>query len=457
MKSLALLDAMFLFLETAENPKHIGAVMVFDPAPDAKPGHLTNLVERFRDVEATPPFNRRVKFHTLGMPTWETLPGCDLDFHVRHVVLPDAGGDHALLEYVARAHEPLLDRDMPLWEFHVIEGLAEDRFAVYTKIHHACVDGMSGVARIQATLHDDPDDRQVRAPWGALEEERDTARLHRAKGRLAQLSKSAGALRQHLQAGTELSTAALSRAMEVAGLTRGRHYLPFSAPRTAINRSVHRARAIGVATLEVDRVREAAHRNRATVNDVVLAVIDDAMHRYLRDHDVDTRERLVAMMPMSLRKEGDTDPNTQACLLYVELGSGGASPRQRLAQVHRAADAAKEEARGYSSAALSDHSMLVIGLAELVGRLPGSDAVRPAGNVLVSNVPGSDRSLFFHGAKLRAAYPMSTLMPGCALNVTLLRHGNQLDFGLVASRETIPDVAALASYIEEAFEELDKS
>jgi diacylglycerol O-acyltransferase len=119
-----------------------------------------------------------------------------------------------------------------------------------------------------------------------------------------------------------------------------------------------------------------------------------------------------------------------------------------------ATERAKVEARGYSPTALSDHSMLVIGLAEMVGRLPLGDRVRPVGNVLVSNVPGSDRKLFLHGAPLRGAYPLSTLMPGCSLNVTLLRHGDQLDFGFVASRDVIPDVAALARYISEAFEEL---
>jgi diacylglycerol O-acyltransferase len=261
-------------------------------------------------------------------------------------------------------------------------------------------------------------------------------------------------LRDHLQAGAQLSSAALQRAVERVGLVHGRHYLPFSAPRTALNKPVHRARAIGVASLAVDRVRDVAHRAGATLNDVVLSVIDAALHHYLRDHDVETGDPLVAMVPMSLRSDGDTDANTQACLLYVELGSEHASPRERLAKIHRTSSEAKREARSYSAVALSDHSMLVIGLAELVGRLPMREQAPPAGNVLVSNVPGSDHELFFHGAKLRAAYPMSTLMPGCALNVTLLSHGTELDFGLVASRETIPDVAVLGSYIAEAFEDL---
>jgi diacylglycerol O-acyltransferase len=160
---------------------------------------------------------------------------------------------------------------------------------------------------------------------------------------------------------------------------------------------------------------------------------------------------------MSLREAGDTRTNTQACLLYIELGREHATPAQRLRQVHAATEQAKAEARGYSPTALSDHSMLVIGLAELVGRLPLGDRLGPTGNVLVSNVPGSDRKLLLHGAPLRGAYPLSTLMPGCALNVTLLRHGDQLDFGFVASRDAIPDVGALARYVGDALEELTAS
>lgn len=455
MDSLALLDAIFLFLETPENPKHVGALLVFDAAPDAGAGFVAQLAGRLRGLPAARPFNQRVQFHATGMPTWEALPECDLAYHVRHVVLPAPADEQALLDHVARLHEPLLDRDMPLWEFHLIEGLEHDRFAVYTKIHHACVDGLSGVARIQATLHDDPEDRELRAPWGELERAAKPRHAH-SESWLAQLRESAGALRDHLQAGAQLTAAALQGAIEMTGLVRGQHYLPFSAPRTALNRPVHRSRAIGVATLELDRVHSVAHRAGSTVNDVVLSVIDDAIHRYLRDHAVETGEPLVAMVPMSLREKGDTSANTQACLLYIELGSEHASPRDRLEQVHRSSARAKKDARAYSPVALADHSMLMIGLAELVGRLTMGETARPPGNVLVSNVPGSDRELFLHGARLRAAYPMSTLMPGCALNVTLLRHGNQLDFGLVASRETIPDVRALAACVQSAFQDLER-
>ncbi len=453
METLALLDAIFLFLETAENPKHVGALLVFDPPEENDPGFVRDIVERFRAMEVAAPFNRRAQFHTLSMPTWETVQDCDMEYHIRHVILPYPADDHALLDHVARAHEPLLDRDMPLWEFHIIEGLEGGGFAVYAKIHHACVDGISGVLRMQASLHHDATDRSVRAPWDEPERKHKRSR-HHSEGRLAQLTKATAALRDHFTAGSQLSMAAIQRTLELTGLVHGRHYLPFSAPRTALNNAVHRSRSIGVASLPVDRVQDVAHHCNATLNEVVLSVIDDALHHYLREHGTEHGDRLVAMVPMSLRQDGDTDANTQACLLYIEMGSEHASPLARLSQVHRASAKAKEEAREYSPVALADHSMLIIGLAELVGRLPLGVGPRPVGNVLVSNVPGSEHQLFLRGAKLRAAYPMSTLMPGCALNVTLLRQANRLDFGMVASRESIPDISILASYIEGSFDGL---
>jgi diacylglycerol O-acyltransferase len=470
MDTLALLDAIFLFLETPENPKHVGAVLVFDapPSQSAGPGEdgddgeafLAELVARFRDIPAAAPFNRRVRFHALSMPTWETLDTVDLDYHVRHVVLPSPGGDAELLDYVARAHEPLLDRDMPLWEFHVIHGLTDGGFALYAKIHHACVDGMSGIARIQACLHHDADDRSLRAPWGPLHHDPESARPRRPRGEreglLSQLTHAAEALGAHLRAGTELSAGAVERLGELAGLTHGRHYLPFSAPRTAINKPISRSRSIGTATLPVDRVRDLAHHYGATVNDLVLALVDHALHRYLEDHDVDTGDPLVAMVAMSLRSAEDKEANTQACLVYVPLGDEHDSMADRLRAIRASSAAAKADARRYSATALTDHSMLMIGMSELAGRLPRAEAMGPVGNVLVSNVPGSEDELFFHGTPLRGAYPMSALMPDCALNVTLLRHGNQLDFGLIASRDTIPDVAAVAAGIEAAFAELEQ-
>ena len=456
MERLNLLDAIFLLLETAENPKHVGALLVFERPKDVGPEFLANLVAQFRTQRPNAPFNRRPRSHLLGPPSWETVETPDLDYHVRHVVLPPSTDEHGLLEHVARMHEPLLDREMPLWEIHFIEGLPEERFAIYAKIHHACVDGISGVMRIQASLHDDPRDTTMRVPWGNLPGRGKPHERHET-GMLAQLGDIAGALRDHLRAGSELSIAALQRALEMAGLATGSHFLPFSAPYTAINRTIHRARSIAVQTLDAQRVIDFGHAQGVTVNDVVLTMIDGALHRYLREHDVDTSEPLIAMVPMSLRKSGDTRTNTQACLLYIELGREHATPMQRLKQVRAATEQAKAEARDYSPTALSDHSMLVIGLAEVAAQLPLGERVRPVGNVLVSNVPGSNRKLFLHGAPLRGAYPLSTLMPGCALNVTLLRHGDQLDFGFVASRDVIPDIGLLARYVGEAFEELTRA
>jgi diacylglycerol O-acyltransferase len=453
MERLDLLDAIFLLLETAESPKHVGVLLVFDRPEDSRPDFLADLVTQFRTLRPRAPFNRRPRSHLLGPPSWETVEEPDLDYHVRHVVLPPSIDEHGVLEHVARVHEPLLDREMPLWEIHFIEGLPEQRFAIYVKIHHACVDGVSGMQRIQASLHDDPSDRTLRVPWGALPGD-GRPRERRQTSMLAQLGEVAGALRDHLRAGSELSIAALQRGLELAGLTAGGHYLPFSAPRTAINKTIHRARSIAVQTLDAPRVIHFAHAHHVTVNDVVLTVVDRALHRYLRDHEGDTGAPLIAMVPMSLREDGDSRSNTQACLLYIELGREHAAPEERLRQVHAASEKAKAEAREYTPTALSDHSMLVVGLAELIGRLPLGDRLGPAGNVLVSNVPGSDQKLFLHGAPLRGAYPLSTLMPGCALNVTLMRHGDQIDFGFVASRDAIPDVGALARYVGEAFEEL---
>jgi WS/DGAT/MGAT family acyltransferase len=217
----------------------------------------------------------------------------------------------------------------------------------------------------------------------------------------------------------------------------------------------HDTRAIAVCTLPLDRVRAIGERTGAKVNDVVLSVVDAALHDYLEGKNENTTAALVALCPMSIREEGDDSATTQASALHIRLGEPGAGPVERLQQVVASSRASKEEARALSREALLDFALLMAGALELADRTPLGRLLSPSYNVLVSNVPGPREDvLYLRGARQLASYPISAFLPGGNLNITVLSHGRQLDFGLVADKQAMPDVALVARAMERHFSEL---
>ena len=224
--------------------------------------------------------------------------------------------------------------------------------------------------------------------------------------------------------------------------TRSGRWISISTSTTTCSLSLGKARAIGAAT-------------GGKVNDVVLSVIDAALHDYLEAHGENTDEPLVALCPMSVRVEGDDSASTQATALHVRLGEPGATPQQRLRQVIECSTATKREARGLSREALVDFALVMVGVLELADHTPAGRFLSPSYNVLVSNVPGpAEDELYLRGARQLASYPISAFLPGSNLNVTVLSHGDKLDFGLVADKHALPDLQFVAKSMEKCFAEL---
>lgn len=231
----------------------------------------------------------------------------------------------------------------------------------------------------------------------------------------------------------------------------------FHAPPTRMNRRVeYDTRAIATCSLPLDRLRAIGSRAGGKLNDVVLAIIDAALHDYLETHGENTESPLVALCPMSLRQAGDDRASTQATALHIRLGESGASPGDRLQQIIGCATATKEEARTMSREALVDFTLLMVGALELADHTPLGRFLSPSYNVLVSNVPGpAEDVLYLRGARQLASYPISAFLPGSNLNVTVLSHGNKLDFGLVADKRALPDLHLVAGSMERCFASLE--
>ena len=450
------LDLMFFLTETPESPKHVGAIQIFQLPPNAPDTYLRDLVAEFKKAPAIAPFNYTPHFPRIGMPQWRENDDLEIDYHVRHSALPKPGDTEQLMQVVQRLHSVLLDRKRPGWICQVIEGLEDNRFAVYSKIHHAYIDGMSGVKRMYGSLSTSATEQKVVPTW-SFDPNKTAPSKNRNSGKKSG-ARGANKLGEHTRAMLEASGFLAKMTMQLLKLRDSKAQIPFSAARTRMNRTIDwDTRSAAVCTLQLDKMKAVGKKHGCTVNEIVLAVIGAALHDYLEEHQENTRAPLVAMCPMSVRAEGDDSAKTQVSAVHVRLGEPKAKILDRLDQVIESSHASKDEVKGLSSEAMIDYGVMIFGLWEVLSRTKLDQIIAPSYNVLVSNVPGpGNEDLYLCGSRMTASYPISTLLPGVNLNVTVLSHGNSLDFGLLGDMHALPDLDVVARRMTASFAELEQ-
>ena len=452
-KMIPPLDLMFFLTETAQSPKHVGAVQVFELPPNAPDTYLVDLVHAFKQAPVAPPFNNRPHFPRFGMPQWREDTDLEIDYHVRHSALPKPGSTQQLMDVVQRLHATLLDRRRPGWICQVIEGLEGNRFAIYSKIHHAYIDGKSGTQRMYGSLSTSPANKTIIPSW-SFQPQRVSGEKSRSTARSTAGEKLGRQVKGVIGAYEFLSR----MGMQWLQLRDSKAQIPFTATRTRMNRSIEwDTRSAAICTLPLDKVKAVGKARGCTVNEVVLAVIGAALHDYLEEHRENTRAPLVALCPMSIRAEGDDSAKTQVSAVHVRLGEPNAAISERLDQVIESSHASKDEVRGLSNEAMIDYGVIIFALWEMLSRTGLDQVIKPSYNVLVSNVPGpGEKDLYLNGSRMLASYPISTLLPGVNLNATLLSHGNSLDFGLLGDMHALPDLEIVVQQMVLRFEELQR-
>jgi WS/DGAT/MGAT family acyltransferase len=447
---MPLTDAMFLLPESREQPMHVGSLQLFTPPEGAGPEYLTGLYQdALRATDVAREFRRRPhrSLTTLGQWTWADDAEIDLEHHVRHSALPPPGRIRELLALVSRLHGTLLDRHRPLWEAHLIEGLADGRFAVYTKLHHSLMDGVSGLRLLERTLSTDPDARDVRMPF---EERPRTPR--KAGGGLLQLPVRGA------QAAWDLASLT-PRLLKLAeqGLREQAIALPMQAPRSVLNAPITGSRRFAADSWPLDRLQAVGRAADATVNDVVLAMCASALRVYLLELDELPDAPLVAMTPVSLREEGHDEGGNAVGTILCNLGTHIADPEERLLVIRASMRSAKAGLKGLNQLQVTALSAAVMGPL-VFGQVPGIQAaVRPPYNLVISNVPGPKRPLFWNGARLDGMYPLSIPTNGQALNITVTSYAGQMQFGLVGCRRSLPHLQRLLPALEDGLAELEKA
>ena len=441
-------DSIFLLGESREHPMHVGGLQLYEPPQDAGRGFVREFYDRLiAQQDFQPTFLKRPATFLGGIANlgWSYDKDVDIDYHVRRSALPSPGRVRELLELTSRWHSTLLDRHRPLWETHVIEGLKDGRFAVYTKFHHSLIDGVSALKLMQRALSTDPDDPEIRAPWSIPKRKRKP----NPTSPLSSLAHTAGSI-----AALAPSTVSLAR----AALLEQQLTLPFGAPRTMLNVKIGGARRCAAQSWSLDRVKGVKNAAGVTVNDVVLAMCSGALRYYLLEQNALPDTPLLAMVPVSLRTEdeADTGGNLVGAIL-CNLGTDTDDPAKRLEIV---SDSMRNNKKVFSqlprfqALAVSAMNMASLTLAAVPGWVGSTP---PPFNIVISNVPGPSQPMYYGGARLDGNYPLSIVLDGQALNITLVNNADKLDFGVVGCRRSVPHLQRLLAHLESSLKDLERA
>lgn len=448
MSKLSIIDTGFLLTESHHSPKHVACVQIFELPKGKGSAWLRRMLDELRQVAPGYPFDQRL--HTINPFQHELEPdeNLEMDYHVRHSVLPSPGTDEQMWDLVARMHANLLDRERPLWEFHLIEGLSGRRFAFYTKMHHALADGMTMNRWFTESGSTDADDRNSPPIW--QRERTPTTRPDNEPGYIQLMMEGIKTLGGGVRTAFDLTT--LSAKLVQRRFWEGNRnvILPFGAPRTRLNVTPGAARNLAAASFPLSLFRNIAKSQGVSINDVLMTVCDMAINGYFEEKGEALEEPLVVYMPVNLRSEKDPQSGNMISAIQVRLATEHQDPLDSLQQVKASSQTAREIFSGFGKPAIQIYALVVALLAQFEETLKLDKLLPPAMNLVISNVPGPKQAMFFRSARAISAFPISTLPPLTALNVTANSYAGVLNIGLVSGRTAIPDLEALSRHLEES-------
>ena len=476
------IDPMFVYSDTPDTPMEVAYACVFDPSTVRGGYSFAGVRELLASrLSMVPPFRRRLVTVPFGLdhPRWVDDPEFDLDNHLHRVALPAPGAEPEYARQVAEVLEHPLPPDQPPWEMHVLEGLEGGLVGLIAKVHHSVIDGVAGAELLARFLDVTPEgegraDAPEEIPWDPPELPSYARLVTDALPHvLTSPMRTLGATREVGRTGLRL----LRRAVDSA---TGPISIPGAAPAT-FETPVGPRRQVAFAELDLAEVRALKDRFGATVNDVVLAVCSGALRHHLLALGQDTDSPLVAVIPVSVREEGDGNGGEGAAgpggprggadqpaalgnrlsAMFVPLANDKKTALERLRTVMAASSRSKgqEQAAGFGTMA----SLLADAIPPAVSRPVVQLGVRAglvrrlrAGNLMISNVPGPDFPLYFTGMRLRNLYPLGPVVDGVALNITVQSYLGSLFIGINASASAVPDPPGLAREMAEELTLLTK-
>ncbi|MCW2757962.1 MAG: Diacylglycerol O-acyltransferase [Nocardioidaceae bacterium] len=458
----------FLTAENRTMPMHVGGLAIYQQPDGAGPDYVRSVYEDGISVkEVAPIFLRRPErsLKTAGQWVWAEDDQFDIEYHVRHSALPNPGRVRELLELVSRLHGTRLSRERPLWEAHIIEGLGDDTFAMYTKLHHSLVDGVSAMRLLQNIMSDSPDS-PTRAPWakqpkkvrppsppGGPTSVEDASALSHAVG--AAMSSALG-----IAADAAGLPGALMRTVS-KGLRNETSAMSLYAPRTIFNTTITGSRRFAAQGWPLERLRGIANASGTTLNDVVLAMCSGAVRGYLQDLDALPDTTLVSMVPVGLNAksahEASSSGGNAVGSVMVKLGTDLRDPAARLRAINASMIDGKQALGTMTPTQILAMSALGMAPSIALPMLKLHGIVRPPYNLIISNVPGPKKPLYMNGAKMLGTYPVSIPIQGMALNITCNSYDQDMEFGLTGCRRNVPHLQRLLTHLDDEVAALEKA
>lgn len=446
MALMSLDDAMFLLGEAPGRPNHVIALQLFKPPAEGI--DVAEVYSHLLDLPVKTAFRRRAARRVLSPSGFEWRDdGMDVDYHVRHLGLPPPGRVRELLEIVSLQHGVTLDRNRPLWEYYLVSGLEDGRFAAAFKTHHALADGITLARHTLGGMSPDPKSRDCLPPWAGDD-----------LPRSASSGLSAGQLPRFALASLR-STVAATLALQKLASDVDTH-VPFEAPHSVLNGGITGARRFAGDKWPHARLKGVATSASCSVNDVVLAMCGAALRSYLLELDALPDRSLISMVPVSLRRDGDgMDANAGNAFgsILCDLHTSSDDAIARLEGIARTMTAAKQRMRSLSRGEALALSRMIMGGAAISALTGITNLPRQPFNLIVSNVPATPFPLYFNGAEMTDIYPISMISEGQRLNITVTRYAENLTFGIVGDRKSLPHLQRMLIHLEDALTELEKN
>jgi diacylglycerol O-acyltransferase len=497
-RKLSAMDASFLYLETPEMPMHVGSMAIFR-LPE---GYQGDFFEDFKAMIASrlhvaPILKARLEKAPLDIdhPSWVEDDQFDIDRHIFRASLP-APRDRATLErIVGWMHAKLLNRARPLWEFYVFEGMKDNEIGLYSKMHHACIDGGAGAALTNMSYDLTPVPREIEPPTERAkvgQEPRDiAANLIDSSQQLWRQPFDASAAAKGIElprsGKSDLGSILFDNAMfqienavkfagnvptllksvsevvgKIADPKSRDSIVGMMSPPTLLNKQISSERSFAGVSISLSRAKAVAKAAGGKLNDVVLAISSGVVRRYLLERGALPSKSMTAAVPISLREEGNTDSNNQVFGMICSIATNVEDPKTRLQTIIAQSTKSKEISHPLralmpqvSNVSMLGTPIMVQILALLYSRSSLSDVLPPTANITVSNVPGPRQTLYAAGAELLHIFPVSISTHGLALNITVQSYRDQLDFGFISGANIVPHVEVLCNLVPEEFAALE--
>jgi diacylglycerol O-acyltransferase len=455
---LSALDVSFLYMETPTTAMHVGSVARFAPPAD-EPFDYEALCELVsRRISLAPRYRQKVRWVPghIANPVWVDDEDFDITYHVRRSALPKPGGDDQLRQLVGRLQSRQLDRNRPLWEIYLVEGLADGHFAIITKTHHAMVDGISAVDIGTLLLDIEPTPRAT--PDDAWVPRSEPSRAGLVVGAITDTLRRPTQVVDTVRSGVTDARTTASRALGAAAGVAAVARTSFkSAPASPLNAEIGEQRRFGMAATSLDDYKRIRKSHGGTINDVVLATVSGALRTWLltRGESVVPSTTVRAMVPVSVRSDADDGSlGNRVSSYFVDLPVGEPSAVMRLHQVSYAMKGHKESGESVGADALVRLTGFAPPTIHSAAARLASGLTRRLFNVVVTNVPGPQFPLYAAGAQMIDCYPVVPLAKGQAVTIGLISYNGGVYYGMNCDRDSMPDIDVLAGCIEESLAEL---